>query len=657
MRLLLCVILLFASGLHSNAQDRSLKEKLEKLKKDIRQSTYYDSSTVFKKGQEAIELARKNNLPSEEATIYQFYGNFYYFSYNVEKAKANYSKSIEIARKAGNLELVNSTKIRLAFIESAGDVVKAEKKFKELLVEAEKNNFLVNQIEIFNGLGNLYSDRMIRDTAMNYYLKGLKLAEKENRKYHQAMMLNNIGLLKFSDKKISEAAKDFERAVKLITNMNEDRLMLNLNNNLGLVFKELKDYNSSIQYYQNTLLNARKLGFPQAVSVAYLNLSDSYLKNKDFTTSEIYADSAINRLRELKEMNFLGMGYLIKSNIHLDQQHLVEANIYADSLKYFASYYSSPNNMLEYYKLKSDIKKKEGDFKNAMFFLDKYYQIKDSLEEITYDDKLAELQVIYGKEKADADLENEKNKNSLLSKENELKRTRMNLIIIISVFLILVVSSILYIRYMRIVRNQKEYFTQKLIENTDNERSRISKDLHDDIGQSLSIIKSKINMFNSGKIQDLEGLDKEVGEVIEQTRAISHQLHPSAVAKMGLERSIVSLLERTQSNTGIVCSISVKKDVEAIDNEVKTQVYRIIQECINNTIKHANATALKVSLSQHSDTITMTYQDNGRGMSDEKKNSGIGMLTIKERAAAIKGKIHTPSTDKGFKLILTIQST
>jgi len=126
---------------------------------------------------------------------------------------------------------------------------------------------------------------------------------------------------------------------------------------------------------------------------------------------------------------------------------------------------------------------------------------------------------------------------------------------------------------------------------------------------------------------------------------------------MGLERSIVSLLERTQSNTGIVCSISVKKDVEAIDNEVKTQVYRIIQECINNTIKHANATALKVSLSQHSDTITMTYQDNGRGMSDEKKNSGIGMLTIKERAAAIKGKIQTPSTDKGFKLILTIQST
>ena len=656
MRLFLCVILLFAFGFHSKAQDRSVQEKLEKLKKDIRQSTYYDSSAVFKKGQEAIELARKNNLPSEEATIYQFYGNFWYFSYNVDKAKANYSKSIEIARNAGDLELVNSTKIRLAFIESAGDVVKAEKKFKELLVEAEKNNFPVNQIEIYNGLGNLYSDRMIRDTAMNYYLKGLKQAEKDNRKYHQAMMLNNIGLLKFSDKKINEAAKDFERAVKLITNMNEDRLMLNLNNNLGLVFKELKDYNSSIQYYQNTLLNARKLGFPQAVSVAHLNLSDSYLKNKEYRTAEIYADSAINRLRELKEMNFLGMGYMIKSNIHLDQQHLIEANMYADSVKHFASYYSSPNNMLEYYKLKSDIKKKEGDFKNAMFFLDKYYHIKDSLEEITNDDKLAELQVIYGKERADADLENEKNKNSLLSKENELKRTRMNLIIIISVFLILGVSSILYIRYMRIVRNQKEYFTQKLIENTDNERSRISKDLHDDIGQSLSIIKSKINMFNSGKIKNLEGLDKEVGEVIEQTRAISHQLHPSAVAKMGMERSIVSLLEKTQSNTGIVCSISVKKDVEAIDNEVKTQVYRIIQECINNTMKHANATALKVSLSQHSGSITMTYRDNGKGMSDEKKNLGIGMLTIKERAAAIKGKIQTPSTDKGFKLILIIQS-
>jgi two-component system NarL family sensor kinase len=658
MRLLLLLSLFsFVSTAPAFGQNKAVKEKLEELKKDIRQSTYYDSAAVFKKGQIAIDLAKKHRLVSEEANIYQYYGNFYYFSYDIEKAKSNYSKSIEIAREAGDMQLINSTKIRLAFIESAGDVVKAEKKFKKLLEEANEGSFDVNQIEIYNGLGNIYSDRMIRDTAMNYYLKGLKIAEKKKMKYHQAMLLNNIGLLKFSDKKIKEAADDFERAVKLITNLNEDRLMLNLNNNLGLVFKELKDYKSSIGYYQNTLINAHKLGFPQAVSVAHLNLSDSYLNNKEYKLAHQYVDTAILTLRDLNEINFLGMGFLIKSRIYMETGKLEESRRYADSLKFYIPQYSSPGNMMEYYKLMRDIFKTEGNFKKAFEFSDRYYSIKDSLEDRTNDDKMAELQVIYGKEKVEVDLENEKNKNSLLSKENELKRTRLNLILIIAIFLIVAITTIFYLRYLRVTKKQQAYFTTKLIENTDEERSRISKDLHDDIGQSLSIIKSKINMFNSGKINTVEGLDREVGEVIEQTRVISHQLHPSAVAKMGLERSIVSLLEKTQTNTGIICSITTKNDIEGIETDSKTQVYRIIQECINNTLKHADATALKVSIVKNPESLTITYQDNGKGISDSNSIQGIGMLTMKERAAAIKGKIQIPDVEKGFKLVLTIQTT
>ena len=637
---------------------KAVQEELNELKKEIRQSTYYDSAAVFEKGNKAISLTRKNGLLSEESTIYQYYGNFYFFSYNFEKARNSYRKSIEIAKKVGNKKLVNSTRIRMAFITATTDILEGEKEFQQLLTEASKGNFYENQIEIYNGLGNIYADRMIRDTSLNYYLKGLKIAEKHGKKYHQAMMLNNIGLLKFSNKQTEEAAKDFKRAVQLLAGLHEERLMLNLNNNLGLVYKQLGKFEESVKYYSQTVKYASKIGFPQGRSVAYLNLADSYLRLKKTFVADQYTDSAMVILRNVQEPQYMGLAYLMKSSIHLDKNDLITARIYADSMLLLEKQFRSPSNKLEYFKQLSLISEKKGDFRSALDFTNRYHKLKDSLADITNSDKLAELEVIYGKERMETELESERNKNSLLSAENNLRKARMNLFLVVFLILLIVGVGMVYIRHIMITRKQQVFFTQKLIENTDDERSRISKDLHDDIGQSLSIIKSKLNLFNSGKISDLNGLDKEVGEVIEQTRTISHNLHPSVVEKLGLERSIVSLLEKTQENTGIISSIYIKKDVEMLPVETKTQIYRIIQECINNTVKHAEATALKVSLAEKNGLFTVKYRDNGKGISEDKEhNEGIGMLTIKERARSIGGKVQIEKANKGFKLTLTLHSS
>ena len=637
---------------------KAVQEELNELKKEIRQSTYYDSAAVFEKGNKAISLTRKNGLLSEESTIYQYYGNFYFFSYNFEKARNSYRKSIEIAKKVGNKKLVNSTRIRMAFITATTDILEGEKEFQQLLTEASKGNFYENQIEIYNGLGNIYADRMIRDTSLNYYLKGLKIAEKHGKKYHQAMMLNNIGLLKFSNKQTEEAAKDFKRAVQLLAGLHEERLMLNLNNNLGLVYKQLGKFEESVKYYSQTVKYASKIGFPQGRSVAYLNLADSYLRLKKTFVADQYTDSAMVILRNVQEPQYMGLAYLMKSSVHLDKNDLITARIYADSMLLLEKQFRSPSNKLEYFKQLSLISEKKGDFRSALDFTNRYHKLKDSLADITNSDKLAELEVIYGKERMETELESERNKNSLLSAENNLRKARMNLFLVVFLILLIVGVGMVYIRHIMITRKQQVFFTQKLIENTDDERSRISKDLHDDIGQSLSIIKSKLNLFNSGKISDLNGLDKEVGEVIEQTRTISHNLHPSVVEKLGLERSIVSLLEKTQENTGIISSIYIKKDVEMLPVETKTQIYRIIQECIKNTVKHAEATALKVSLAEKNGLFTVKYRDNGKGISEDKEhNEGIGMLTIKERARSIGGKVQIEKANKGFKLTLTLHSS
>lgn len=630
---------------------------MDSLKKAIRQSTYYDSSSVFVNGQRAIQIAKKLNDPDEEAMIYQYYGNFYYFSSNLKKAKKNYSRSIEIAEKHNNASIVNSTKIRLAFVLMDTDLFAADKEFKTLLKEAVKNQYTENTIEIYNGLGNLYDSRLMKDEALKYYLKGLKLAEKAGKKYHNAMMLNNIGLLKFNNHQITEAEKDFKEGLRIINGLNEFRLSLNLNNNLGLVSKSLKHYKQSINYYKNTLINAKKLGFPLGRGVAFLNLSDSYLNNGDYTIALHYSDSALSLLKPFEQWEYLGMAYLIKSSIYRKLKNTPTAKAYTDTVFQLLTLHSSSTLEKSTHQELSSIYEQEGNYKMAFFHMNRFHEISDSLSEIANKDNLAQLQVIYGKEKVETELEIEKNKNSLLSKENELKQTRVNAIIVISIFVLLITIAIIYIRHVRLTRKQQQEFTSKLLSNIDQERSRISKDLHDDIGQSLSVIKSKINLFNSGKISDISGMNNDIGEVINQTRSISHALHPSFIQKLGLERSLVSLTENTQSKTGIICSLDIDEaeNIDQLSPEAQTQVYRIIQECINNTLKHAEATALKISIFQNAHEFNVKYQDNGIGISEINKSiDGLGLQIIQERAMIIKGKVQiTTGRGKGYILVLT----
>jgi signal transduction histidine kinase len=129
------------------------------------------------------------------------------------------------------------------------------------------------------------------------------------------------------------------------------------------------------------------------------------------------------------------------------------------------------------------------------------------------------------------------------------------------------------------------------------------------------------------------------------------------IQKLGLERSLVSLIEKTQNNSELICSIDVKCSLDLLSLEEQTQIYRIFQECINNTLKHADASALKISIKKQLSNLVITYQDNGRGIDENiKVKEGIGMMTIRERANTIKGKITigNSSKNKGLKLILTI---
>ena len=490
------------------------------------------------------------------------------------------------------------------------------------------------------------------DEAMGYYLKALKIAEDNQMNYQIAIVLNNIGLLKLQTNQTLAAGKDFEKAIALAYEIDENRLVITLHNNMGLVNTQLKNYSESINHYNKTLKNAKKLGFPYATGAAFANLAGAYNDNKNFQKALIYVDSAIAIFKINNAHITLGKSYLMKATVLNKLKNTTNAKLYIDSVFQINKVAPDMLTFSDAHSVLADISETDGDYAGALKYVRRHNELSDSISDVTNKDKMAFLQVIYGKERVEAQLEQETNKNKLLERENDLKKARIRTILIISIFFFVIFVALIYIRYVKVKRKQQVVFSQGLISSIDDERSRISRDLHDDIGQSLSIVKSKVSMFNSGKITAIDGLENDLGDLINQTRRISHYLHPSFLEKIGLSRSLALLLEKTQDSTGIVCNLDLSKETDELPKEMKTQVYRIFQECINNSIKHAQASALKVSIEFSEGYYCLIYKDNGIGLSDAAQLAGFGIMTIKERAKSLKGKTIISTNTNGFKLII-----
>lgn len=252
------LLIVFQAVGYVNAQKPSANDEFERLKKSIRQSSYYDSAAVFKDGAKAIRIAKLRKSVADEALIYQYYGNFHYFSKNNDEAKRYYKLAIDLARKGNDFKLENATKIRRNFILSEEDTYEGDSEFKRLLEEADKKGFHENRVEALNGLGINAESRQEVNEAMNYYLKALKIAEEHKLDYLRAVVLNNIGLIKFDKGQLAEAKKDFLLALKFADKHEELRLALNLKNNLGLLTRSENNIQEAISYYAGTLINAKK---------------------------------------------------------------------------------------------------------------------------------------------------------------------------------------------------------------------------------------------------------------------------------------------------------------------------------------------------------------------------------------------------------------
>jgi PAS domain S-box-containing protein len=190
----------------------------------------------------------------------------------------------------------------------------------------------------------------------------------------------------------------------------------------------------------------------------------------------------------------------------------------------------------------------------------------------------------------------------------------------------------------------------KLMTAQDDERRRISRDLHDDLSQTLAYLAIDLGKLANRPsavelTADVRSLQRRAAEAAETVRRISHELHPSILDDIGLAAALEQYCEEFQARSGIVAHFTSKNVPESVGPDVSSSIYHIAQECLRNVAKHSKAEEVFVEIEAVNDVLRLSVKDHGVGLMarPSQPRSGIGIVTIQERAHLVNGRVSIQS--------------
>ncbi|MRT15640.1 hypothetical protein F3C99_01555 [Vitellibacter sp. q18] len=338
----------------------------------------------------------------------------------------------------------------------------------------------------------------------------------------------------------------------------------------------------------------------------------------------------------LAAMNFLGG----KAKLLQTQGKLDEALELALKKLDIAKKIGLEDEIMSSYSFLSELYFEKGDYKKSVENNQAANAIKDSIYNRSTANALAYYQTLYETEKKEKELVEKTASINLLEKDNEGFKKAM---IFGGIAILLGFGLILLFRNQRHLRSNKilqEKFSQELLISQEGERRRISKDLHDGVGQQLLVIKNKLMANGDADTK------KMVDHTIEEVRAISRDLHPFQLQELGITKAIEYTINMIDENTTLFISAEIDNIDNIFSKEDEVNIYRIIQESLSNILKHANAEAGKVSVKKFANNILISIRDNGVGFDFTEKYQDVkslGLKTLLERTKFLKGQMKVTS--------------
>jgi len=475
-----------------------------------------------------------------------------------------------------------------------------------------------------NQLGLVYNELKEYDKAIFYHTKALETVRKYNLEadgHQEGVCYNNLGYLYIKQKKYKEAIENFELGLKdkLIIKDDPDLYAL-LIDNLAYSRLQISDYKDLPDLFYQALEIRKKLKEPSVIVSSYIRLSEYYQKKNDNKNAIKFADQAI------KEAN--GSKVPINLIFALKQASLV-------------------------------------DIKNAAKYSSDYIRISDSLQLVERQSKDRFNRI---------SLETDE----IIQEKDNLEDKNRNLLYVFVITIILV--ALLFVVRAQRARTRELLFKQNqqkaneeifnlmmsqqsiIDESRNKEKKRLAQDLHDGVLGRMFGLRLNLDSLNSSTDEDAmlkrHELLNELKTIEQDIREISHDLNREKLVLINNFVSIVhNLLEEQKSlhQANVDYHIETKIDWDKIGNAIKINMYRILQEGLQNINKYASAGNIKVDISGDSENVYLKVEDDGIGFDVNKKSKGIGMQNMISRTHDCQGIIDISSKKgQGTKIIITI---
>jgi two-component system sensor histidine kinase UhpB len=204
--------------------------------------------------------------------------------------------------------------------------------------------------------------------------------------------------------------------------------------------------------------------------------------------------------------------------------------------------------------------------------------------------------------------------------------------------------------------------TRRLWSLLEEDRRRIARELHDEVGQTVTALKLELDL---ARMDDdpatlkrrLDHARSLAGSVVEELRRVAHDLRPSALEDLGLSTAVKALVDRFRSTSQVAATLKMPPELPSLDRDFETAIYRFVQEALTNVSRHAGARKVLVEVEQDADRLRVLVEDDGRGfvLQDALSGTRLGLAGMLERARVLGGSLTIDSTaGNGTRLNLAL---
>jgi two-component system, NarL family, sensor kinase len=559
-----------------------------------------------------------------------------------------------------------------------------------------KLNHYSGQIRCNINIGELYRQMGNYEESLKYDLINIKLAEKHGTRIQRANCYSNISTTYHYLIKFDSCTKYDLKAQKIYESLEDKSELVTFYSNLSESYTERHLHKKSLEYGFKAL-NLSKKGFGTELDRAYVlsSISTTYLYLNQNQKALEYAEKALILSRKEKEYYLqqviLGNTILIKINQQkyaellplVNQMENIKGDI--NSIEYDANillhrgvafFYNREEQKAKEFILKALAISEPNNLsvisKNAYSYLNKveailgnfhesdgYEAKKDSIYELQLNEatlkNIQELEKKYETQKKQTEIINLKVKND--------KKTTVNKILIGSSIGLILLSFLIYrnfknkqklqsLKISELEKDKQLHAIDSMLKGQEEERSRIAKDLHDGLGGLLSGTKLSFTTMKENLILTPENaiqFDKSLSmldSTMSDLRKVAHNLMPEALVKFGLNEALNDFCSTIQSTQTIHVIYQKLGSDEKYENTTEVFIYRIIQELVNNALKHAQAKEILVQLATYQNSIHITVEDDGIGydINASTNKKGAGLANIEYRVKYLNGTIDTVSS-------------